>query len=206
MDLSTLDQETRCFVLIGQFFHTWANMERALHAATGYALNIDATKVQILAVNIDFENKLYIINTLVDANQDFSADDRKQYSKTIEEFRKRGNRNMIAHTPFEPHATGVQFERVKAKGKLAAKTEVWDVKKFEEEAVAVNEFRTFLELLGSRFAARPLAEEAYRNAAQSSWYGHAWYGQSYYGMSPALMAEATRQSEEAQKQAAAKTP
>jgi len=86
MDLSTLDQETRCFVLLGQFFHTWANMERALHAATGYALNIDATKVQILAVNIDFENKLYIINTLVDANQDFSADDRKQYSKTIEEF------------------------------------------------------------------------------------------------------------------------
>jgi hypothetical protein len=202
MDLAKLDKETRCFALVGQFFHTWAKMEQALHNAIGLALGIDATKVQILAVNTDFENKLFILSTLIDANPAFTAEQRKEHFKTIETFRKNAKRNMIAHSSFEPDESGVRFEKVKARKKFEPVSEVWDMKKFEAEATTVNSFRSFLEQLGNHFKAHVLTETAYRNAAQTAWYGHqAWYGHSYYhGMSPALMEEAARQSAEAQNQ------
>ena len=57
---------------------------------------VDGTKVQILAVNIDFENKLYILSTLISASPAFTVDQKKEHFKTIEEFRKIANRNMIA--------------------------------------------------------------------------------------------------------------
>src|SRR5258707_7585868 len=62
---------------------------------------VDGTKVQILAVNIDFENKLYILSTLISASPAFTVDQKKEHFKTIEEFRKIANRNMIAHTPIQ---------------------------------------------------------------------------------------------------------
>jgi hypothetical protein len=162
MDFTDLDLDVRCFALVGQFFHTWAKMEQALHSAIGSALSIDATKVQVLAVNINFQNKLYVLSTLVSLGQAFTDDEKQTYSKTIEAFRNNAKRNMIAHTPFEPHEAGVLFEIVKARGSLKADSEAWDVKKFEDQAAIVNGFRAFLDMLNNRFATTPLSPAALR--------------------------------------------
>src|SRR5262249_46022524 len=145
-----------------QYFHTWAQMERALHSTIGFALSIDATKVQILAANINFRNKLSILSTLVDASSAFNTDEKKEHLKTIETFPQNANRNMIAHTAFEPYQNGVRFEKVKAKKKLEAITEEWDVQDFEGEATKVDEFRTFIEELGARFPKANTVRRSYQ--------------------------------------------
>ncbi len=192
MSFDKLDPEVRCFALVGQFLHAWSKMEGALHNAIGSALSIETTKLQILIANLGFRDKINVIRTLVDVNPFFADKDKAGYQKTFHDLSEYAgkSRNMIAHVPFEPHDTGVQFAQVKARGKFETPSTLWDTTRFQAELTTVNNFRVFIELVGNRFATQPMPQQAYTAAARRASYsgdaGWQWWQQPR-GMSAPLM-------------------
>jgi hypothetical protein len=198
-DFQDLDPETRCFALVGQFLHAWSTMEKALHNAIGAALNIEATKLQILVANVRFRDKINILNTLIDIAPFLTRDEDKAPLKkrlrALAEYS--GVRNMVAHDPFQPSAPndGVEFNPIKAKGKFELPNIIWDITKFQEEVAIINSYRDFIEIIHDQFRMQPLPEQSYADALIPFQRRRGWRVPRQQQMSPALWVYLARQAE-----------
>jgi len=146
-DLKSLDPETRCFALVGQFLHAWSTMELCLHDAIGDAVRVRPLMRFILCANLQIRNKLNILNSIVDVSS-LKDTERKHYSNLLNDLSQySAARNMMAHDPFAPDETesdpakqGVTFGPVKAKGKFSLPPTTWNQDKFREEIEKVAEY------------------------------------------------------------------
>ena len=169
-DLGKLDPMTRCFALVGRFLHAWASMESSLHEAIGEALVIEARRLQILCANMGFRDKLNVLSTLIDVAPNFAVEEKQRIRKRIGELAEplSGRRNIMVHNPFGPDSSqkGVEFLRVKARGKFETPNEVWDEAHFNGEVASIESHQAFLVDLASLFRAQPLPSQSYSAALQ----------------------------------------
>jgi hypothetical protein len=168
-DLQKLDPVTRCFALVGWFLHAWASMESSLHGAIGEALVIEPRKLQILCANMRFRDKLNVLATLIDVAPDFQTDEKRGFRKKINELAElSAHRNMMVHNPFGPDGAqkGVEFLRVKAKGKFELPNEVWDEARFDAGVTDVHHYQALLIEIATRFHDQPLPPQSYSAALQ----------------------------------------
>jgi hypothetical protein len=141
-DISSLDAETRCVVLVGKFLQRWAAMEGAMRLAIEKTLELDAFQAAIIASNTRLWDKINILRTLV-SRLPFDADKIKRFDDLLLGI---GNasykRNMMAHNAFapSPDGKGVSFSVTKAKGKLAFPDTVWGLVEFEREYDEIERF------------------------------------------------------------------
>jgi hypothetical protein len=161
-DFKSLDPETRCYALVGQFLQAWSTMELALHNAIGAALSIETIKLQFLCANMRFGDKTNILRTLIDVSS-FSKVDKPRYKRKLKALsRHSSKRNMIAHSPFHPDQsnTGVEFLTVKARGEFGTPNIVWSPKRFAQEISVINGYVKVMNDIEKRFSKKPLTDHA----------------------------------------------
>jgi hypothetical protein len=149
--LESLDPDTRCFALVGQFLHAWSTMELCLHDALAAGLRLSDLMQFILCANLQLWAKISVLRTIVDVSS-LSADERKKFSGQLQSLGKySGARNMVAHNPFEPDRDegdpkkqGVTFGTVKAKGGFSLPPTTWSQAKFKEEMDKVDVYASDL--------------------------------------------------------------
>jgi len=117
------------YQLVGEFMFHWAYLETRINNAINSILEIDGGDALILTANITVRDKIHILQTMAhfylgpeavaDANALF-----KQIGTAS------GNRNLVAHNVFLPHKKGIEFQVVKAKGKLSFPGILWTKEQF----------------------------------------------------------------------------
>jgi hypothetical protein len=141
-DFSSLDPQTRCFALVGQFLHEWSNLELCIHDAIGSALKLNDLTRFIICANMQLRDKLNFLRTIVDVSK-MPDSDRDHFSARLRDLAEYSFvRNMMAHDPFEPDVSGdgVIFSAVKAKGRFSLPPVVWSVQKFQDEIAVVMKY------------------------------------------------------------------
>ena len=165
-DFTSLDPDTRCYALVGQFLQAWSAMELSLRDAIGAALRIEVAKLQIICSNLRFRDKTNILRTLIDISSqpDDQKDQAKKELKKLEDHS--GIRNMIAHDPFgpDPTKTGVEFFTVRAKGKFETPNIVRSPEQFAQEISVLGEYTKVIDDIRRRFEEQPLPETSYAKA------------------------------------------
>jgi hypothetical protein len=165
-DFETLDADTRCHALVGQFLQAWSAMELSLRDAIGAALKIEPVKLQIIYANLRFRDKINILRTLIDISslpEDCGVRAKSKLRKIANHARKR---NMIAHAPFGPDATetGVAFLTVKASGTFETPNIVWSPRQFAQEITLLGGYTKVIDDIRRRFEEQPLPETSYAKA------------------------------------------
>jgi hypothetical protein len=140
-DIHSLDAETRCLVLVGEFLRKWASMEAAMRTAMQTALGLDTFQSAIVGSNTQLRDKIHILRTLV-AMLPFERETIKRFDKTLVSISDASwNRNMMAHNAFapSPDGRGVSFSVTKAKGgPLSFPETIWDISRFETEYAEIG--------------------------------------------------------------------
>lgn len=143
INFDALDPETRCVALVGEFLRRWSEMEGAIHAALAVAMNLDDTMRAILCANIQFRDKLAILQTVVYVST-LEASEKERISEMLTDLSDYvPKRNLMAHTTFRPdeNGAGVLFLPVKAKRKLSQPKEVWTAAQFADEYKNIDVFK-----------------------------------------------------------------
>lgn len=149
VDFSTLDPETRCIALVGEFLRRWSKMEARLNEAIRRALGLDEIMGQILTANMQARDKIHLLRTIVSLST-IPEPDKKIYTKTLADISDYSvNRNMMAHDQFGPDDTqqGVNFFQVKAKGNYSLPKVDWMIPTFEEAYIRIDIFHEQLDNL-----------------------------------------------------------
>ena len=149
IDFLTLDSETRCVALVGEFLRRWSNLESVLHDALAAAIGLDDTMRAILCANVQLRDKIHILRTIVGIST-IGKSEKSSFDTTLVAIADYSpQRNLMAHVPFGPddEGKGVLFLQVKAKGKFSQPKEVWTVDKFDAEYHKIDDFREQLSQL-----------------------------------------------------------
>lgn len=133
IDFGALDRDTRTIALVGRFLQLWATMENLLGQSIGTALNLTNLARFIIAANIGFTNKLFVLGALCSVSS-LPDEEKKAADKLIGQIQSiYGLRNIVAHENFRSSeaSDGVEFLAMKAKGKVAFPDADWSVEYFQ---------------------------------------------------------------------------
>jgi hypothetical protein len=125
----------RACALVGDFLHTWSQMELCLHDAIGAALRLNGLTQFILCANLQLRDTLNILRCIVDVSN-LSNEKRAHFTKRLCDLHTYvPHRNMIAHDSFEANdsGTGVEFSLIKAKKGFSLPIETWTKDRFKKE-------------------------------------------------------------------------
>jgi hypothetical protein len=154
-DFTSLDPETRCYALVGQFLSGFAELETCLNMALQAAMKLHDLVRFILCANITVREKVSILRAIVDVSN-LPAEERKHFKTVLTDILEKcvPSRNMIAHESFRPDATdeGVEFLRVKAKNGFELPSLVWTVADFRREGAIVEHMATEVARLVDKIA------------------------------------------------------
>lgn len=105
--------------LVGRFMFYWAMLESSLNSGIEKLLMLGTLEGAIVTANLQFRSKIHILKTLMHLKC-VESDWRSDALSDLERIGTVNDhwRNTIAHVPFISAEDGVQFLRVKAKGKL----------------------------------------------------------------------------------------
>ncbi len=143
IDFNSLDPETRCVALVGEFLRRWSELENALNTALAVAMKLDDTMRLILSVNMQFRDKIHTLRTIVDTSS-MSADEKSKYKDRLQKIADAGPlRNRMAHENFssDKDGKGVVFFQVKAKGNFSNPEIIWSVAEFLSVYGEMEEFK-----------------------------------------------------------------
>ena len=147
-DIYSLDAETRCLVLVGEFLRKWASMEGALRTAMQIALGLDPFQTAIVTSNTQLRSKINILGPPISMGP-FENEKIDRFKKTLNDIgQAAGNRNMMAHDAFAPSSDGsaVSFAVTKAKGgPLSFPETLWDVSRFKTEYAEIERLQAGVE-------------------------------------------------------------
>jgi hypothetical protein len=142
-DFASLDPETRCNALVGQYLRRFAELETCLNMAVQSAMALHDLMRFILCANITLREKVSILRAIVDVSK-LPEEERKHFKSVLTDILEKcvPNRNMIAHEVFRPDATGegVEFLRVKAKSGFELPSLVWKIADFQREGAIIEQF------------------------------------------------------------------
>jgi len=142
-DFSSLDSETRCYALVGQYLYRLTELETCLNAAIQSAMRIHDLMRFILCANINLRQKIMILRVIVDVSN-LSDVERKHFDSVLEKILNNAlpKRNMFAHVSFRPdkNGVGVEFLQVSAKSIFKLPSPVWSIDDFQREGAVIDEF------------------------------------------------------------------
>ncbi len=126
IDVSNLDDETVCFTLAGLYLHHWANLEQSVNEALGNALDLNYMQMVAITANVNFINKLRILQSAVSLTITRDADRKRLHAILDSIHDPYRDRNLIAHSQFGPlpNNRGITFFKDGAK-KAVRLTEVY---------------------------------------------------------------------------------
>lgn len=125
----SLDDDTLCFTLVGQFMWHWSMLEHEVDQALGNALDLSYMQMTVLADHIKFVDKLKILTGVVTLAT-FNEVERKAYHQTIDSLLALyRDRNVVAHLQFGPleGKRGATFFNRQTKKTVKLNEEFWDV-------------------------------------------------------------------------------
>jgi hypothetical protein len=134
--------ETQSLALVGEFLRKWSHMEQTIHLAISCATNLDPLMNTIICANLTIREKLNVLRTIVDVS-DLTGEDQAQFKSMLRDIGEyTPNRNMIAHDWFLPLSDhcAVGFMPIKAKGRFATPTIIWDKDDFDLEYRKIEAF------------------------------------------------------------------
>lgn len=149
MGLSTVSMKPEKLVdhdeayrLVGRFMSAWAFLESQLNAGIGTLSGLDSIESAIITANMQVRDKINTLRTLLvlfSLEEDGEAAERLM--KKIENMST--DRNTVAHTMFWPQkeGSGVEFSRIKARGKLERRLVVWPAKQFDDKVARMHELQ-----------------------------------------------------------------
>jgi hypothetical protein len=153
-DYASLDPETRCYALVGQYLYRITLLETCINAAIQTAIRVTDLMRFILCANITIRVKIAILRSLLSASN-LTDSERQHYDSVLINISDDvlSNRNMIAHEQFRPdrEGIGVEFLRVKSKKDLSLPSEVWLVPDFKRECAKVESLSNEIARLMERF-------------------------------------------------------
>jgi hypothetical protein len=197
---ASLDQDTRCWALIGQFLQRWAELESAMHLCIQTTFKLSPTARDIICANLRVQDKLNVLRTAVSLAS-FPSEQiaTKNASMLRRVGRFAGRRNMIAHTPFRPHhdGAGVEFLHVEAKGTYDATGVIWTEQTFKREYDSICVLQAKMTSLNALLKQHPIRDEGYREAlaaALMEWPASFGLNTMRHTMSPALLDHLSRPS------------
>jgi hypothetical protein len=121
--------------LVGRFLYHFSKLEDCINNAIAKLLQLDSNSSEIVTANVEISRRLNIVQTAITSQNARPNEDwlRKEIDETFSTMRRLNDeRNVIAHSSFEPHPTdGVQFKRAIAKGELKRADPHWSEEKFE---------------------------------------------------------------------------
>ncbi|MDG2532086.1 hypothetical protein P6144_00350 [Sphingomonas sp. HITSZ_GF] len=121
-----MTREQKAYLAVGQFLLHFAGMETALNNMLTRLLEMKNLEGLVVTSNIDMRGKIYIVQTALNmrpiTEDDWLKEARKDLKSVVTMTEKR---NILAHNIFLPHADGVEFHLVRAKGKLDLPEELW---------------------------------------------------------------------------------
>jgi hypothetical protein len=146
MDFASLDRDTRTLALVGFFLQNWALLEFRINQAIGKALGLNDVQTVIVARNVQFRDKIHILNTAIWHNEKsaMTPAKREEYQKTLNAIQAYSPvRNMMAHDLFDnsEETDGVLFQVIQARGRVKFPDEDWSIEKFIAEFRKLSSWR-----------------------------------------------------------------
>jgi hypothetical protein len=122
---------------VGRFLFYFAQVEIGIDAALAKLLELKEGPAEIVTANIEFNRKLNILQSVVEAQSAGNAATWKPEADTlISNIRSINSppRQIVAHSPFEPgpEENSVRFKRVVARDKLRHEEPVWTEQTFKD--------------------------------------------------------------------------
>lgn len=142
-DLSELEPNLRACALVGLYLQSWASMEGILNITIQKIFGLTSLQNAILVNNLQFRDKIHIINTASNLEFGEKSADAKKTSKLLTAIKNGSNdRNMMAHESFGPNEkkTGVVWFVIKAKGKITFPDADWDEDKFNKKIDQIDKW------------------------------------------------------------------
>jgi hypothetical protein len=122
--------------LVGRFLYHFAGVEQRINAAIAKLFELTDEAADILTANIDFNRKLYLIETMVGEQSAEKPNKWRSGATDLLNAIRAINSppgQIVAHSSFEPAENGsVRFKRTEAKGKLKRGEPVWTKEQFEK--------------------------------------------------------------------------
>lgn len=127
---------------VGRFMSAWAFLESQLNVGIRTLSGLDSMESAIITANMQVRDKINALRTLLVL---FSlAEDEKAAGRLMAKIENMSkDRNTVAHTMFWPQkkGSGVEFSRIKARGKLETLSVVWSTKQFDEKVARMHELQ-----------------------------------------------------------------
>ncbi len=165
-DFRSLDPKTRAFALAGRFLQSWASMEWEIGAAIATALNVNKITEYILAQNLSFTKRIFVLRCLCQISH-LPDIDKEFANKLLGAIQGTyGYRNNVAHDLFRPSDKhdGVEFMTVRARGKVSFPEANLSVADFNLMDIAIIMATQRLEELNKKLkAARRISPNAFLN-------------------------------------------
>jgi hypothetical protein len=126
---------------VGQFLYHFANFEYQVDLAIAKLLDLSPGASNLITGSVDFLKRFNFMRTAV--LWQTKADEQARVEKTLNQVTKHNNdRQVVAHSRFEPSGDGVKFTRVVARGgKVDIPDETWSQKDFDDKYSAMQELR-----------------------------------------------------------------
>lgn len=125
-------KEQKAYLAVGEFMFHFANMEFQLNLSLRSLLKLGLLEASIITSNIDVRTKVYIVKSAMNmkpiAETEWLAEARRDLESVIKMAEQR---NILAHNTFFAREDGVDFFRVKAKGKFSLPDEIWTYETFD---------------------------------------------------------------------------
>jgi len=122
--------------LVGRFLFHFSKVELELNLTIAKLFEMKEDSAEIIAANIDFNRKLYLLSSIVDLQAADKSPSWKESAETlISDIRAINNppRQIVAHSSFEagPQDNSVRFQRVVARETLKREEPVWTKETFD---------------------------------------------------------------------------
>jgi hypothetical protein len=133
--LATWDPDpdmVRAYGLVGEFMSVWSVLESGLNAAIHKLCKLGPLEGYAVTTNMGVRNKIHTVKTML--NLYSVGEEVSENNKLLDKIANRSeDRNLVAHTQYVAHKSGVEFIVVKAKGELKVPPTVWSVTTFNEK-------------------------------------------------------------------------
>jgi hypothetical protein len=124
--------EERCWRLVGKFMSYWAMLESELNEGVHTLCKLSGLEAYAVTSNMGVRDKIHTVRTMLHVwsshHEEALASNKALMNKIAD---RSSDRNLVAHTHFVPHAKGVRFLEIRAKGEIKVPKTVWPVAEFE---------------------------------------------------------------------------
>jgi hypothetical protein len=142
------DDLERACAQVGRFLYHFANLENQIDRAFAKLFDLSDNSANMITGSVDFYKRFnFVLTAVLDQTKDKKG--QEQAERILNKVKQHNDdRQVIAHSRFEPAGDGVKFTRVVAReGSVKIPTPTWSKKEFEDRYAAMQKLEKQLERL-----------------------------------------------------------